>query len=187
MPASLLFAAVFAATVAAEGGGRLDLSANDRGNWTSGQVGVGKLKGSKFGISAMSYPTLDIFNLTLDDAQAIYWHDYWTPIHGDELPPALALLAFDAAVNSGVGNAIHWLQSALVVKIDGKIGDITLAAARDMAAAGRLDEVCAEFMAQRLAQISRAPIWQQDALGLSRRFLSRAFLAATFTVEGAGQ
>jgi lysozyme family protein len=48
----------------------------DRGNWTSGKIGVGYLKGTKFGVSAMSYPKLDIRNLTLDEAAAIYRRDF---------------------------------------------------------------------------------------------------------------
>ena len=35
----------------------------DRGNWTTGVIGRGQLKGTKFGISAMTYPHLDIINL----------------------------------------------------------------------------------------------------------------------------
>ncbi len=32
----------------------------DRGNWTSGKVGEGLFKGTKYGISAMTYPNMDI-------------------------------------------------------------------------------------------------------------------------------
>lgn len=82
---------------------------NDRGNWTGGQVGVGVLKGTKYGITAMSYPKLDIENLTLDQARKIYKENYWDAIEGDSLPPALALVAFDTAINSGVGRAKEFL------------------------------------------------------------------------------
>lgn len=82
---------------------------NDRGNWTSGKIGVGVNKGTKYGITAMTYPTLDIKNLTLDEARAIYKRDYWDKMNGDKLEPALALVAFDTAINSGVGKAIELL------------------------------------------------------------------------------
>src|SRR5690554_991684 len=49
----------------------------DRGNWTTGRVGVGELKGTKFGISAMTYPHLDIKSLTLEQAKDIYLRDFW--------------------------------------------------------------------------------------------------------------
>jgi lysozyme family protein len=83
---------------------------NDHGNWTGGKVGVGVLKGTKYGISAASYPTRDIKNLTLDDARKIYKENYWDRINGDALEPALALVAFDFAVNSGVSRAIDLLN-----------------------------------------------------------------------------
>jgi lysozyme family protein len=81
----------------------------DRGNWTSGKVGEGELKGTKYGISAMSYPHLDIKALTLVDAAAIYKRDYWDTLQADALPPATALVAFDICVNSGVGTARRFL------------------------------------------------------------------------------
>ena len=62
-----LFLAAFNVTFAAEGE-TLDRTPSDRGNWTSGVIGVGTLVGSKFGISAATYPTLDIPNLTRDGA-----------------------------------------------------------------------------------------------------------------------
>ena len=62
---------------------------NDRGNWTSGVIGEGELKGTKYGISAMSYPNLDIENLTLKQAQSIYFEDFWTGNGIDLLPKAM--------------------------------------------------------------------------------------------------
>lgn len=84
---------------------------------------------TKFGISQRAYPRVDIKNLTLDGARAIYLADYWRPIRGDELPISLALLVFDSAVNNGVGQAIRWLQRAADVPIDGVLGPRTIAAA----------------------------------------------------------
>ena len=49
----------------------------DKGNWTSGKIGVGVLMGTKFGISAARYPFLDIKNLTLAEAKDIYFDDFW--------------------------------------------------------------------------------------------------------------
>lgn len=92
--------------------GGLSLDKNDRGNWTGGQKGVGELRGTKYGISAMSYPNLDIASLTVDDAVAIYRRDYWDAIGADSLPPALAVVAFDTAVNSGVGAARRLLNQS---------------------------------------------------------------------------
>jgi len=85
---------------------------------------------TKYGISKRSYPNVDIANLTLEQARAIYKRDYWDRLRGDELPYPLAEFLFDFAVNSGVGAATKALQRALGVLPDGVIGPVTLAAAR---------------------------------------------------------
>ena len=100
----------------------------DRGNWTSGRIGVGQLKGTKYGISAMAYPHLDIKNLTLDQSKAIYKKDYWDKVRADELPSGLDYLAFDMAVNHGTKQSIMFIQEALRVSADGRLGPITLGA-----------------------------------------------------------
>ena len=60
---------------------------------------------TKFGISKKSYPDINIENLTEDQAAAIYYRDYWTPMMCDKYEPRLALALFDTAVNNGVGTA----------------------------------------------------------------------------------
>ena len=77
----------------------------DRGNWTTGVIGKGELKGTKYGISAMSYPHLDIKNLTRAEAAAIYRRDYWDQAGCHTLPAGPDLPIFDVLVNSGPGRA----------------------------------------------------------------------------------
>ncbi len=160
-----IFTAAFAVVVGEEGGFGADPA--DPGNWTGGAVGAGTLGGTKYGISAAAFPSLDIAGLTLADAQAIYRRDYWNRIQGDALPPPLALLTFDAAVNNGVGMAARWLQEAAGVTADGDIGPVTLAAvtnsARDPAA------LCAEFLALRMVFMAALPSWSSFGLGWARR------------------
>lgn len=103
------FEKALAFTKLAEGG--LSMHYNDRGNWTSGIVGEGELKGTNFGISAMAYPNLDIENLTQEDAKAIYKRDFWDKIDGDNIPYPLSTAVFDFAVNSGIGRARSFLQN----------------------------------------------------------------------------
>ena len=98
----------------------------DAGNWTSGKVGVGVNKGTKYGIASNSYPDLDIKNLTLDHAKLIYKRDYWNKVKGDELPISLAFHVFDMAVNSGVVRGIKLLQRTVGTIEDGIIGPKTL-------------------------------------------------------------
>ena len=81
-----------------------------------------------FGISKRSYPDLDIKSLTIDQAEAIYYDDYWKPCRCDEMPAALACLVFDTAVNMGATPAKRLLQMTLGVTADGVIGPKTLAA-----------------------------------------------------------
>lgn len=140
----------------------------DRGNWTHGKVGEGELKGTKFGISAWAYPALDIKNLTLDDARAIYHRDYWGRILGDHLPYALALATFDAAVNCGQLVGAGFLQAGLRVRVDGAIGPITLAAANK----ADIRAVLIEMMAQRAEYNRRAPTVAIHGLGWSRRLFA---------------
>src|SRR5215471_2909318 len=102
--------------------------ARDPGNWTAGKRGEGQLKGTKYGISAASYPTLDIKNLTLDQAREICERDYWAKAGCPDLPPRLAFAVFDAAVNNGVGRAVRWLQAAVRADQDGAYGPATKAA-----------------------------------------------------------
>lgn len=108
----------FARLINSEGG--FSNNPADDGNWTGGKQGLGELKGTKYGIAASSYPYLDIENLTLDDAKAIYKRDFWD-ILGDA-DGAIKYQLFDAAVNHGRGNAIRFLQRAAGVADDGDWG-----------------------------------------------------------------
>lgn len=84
----------------------------DPGNWTGGKEGVGELKGTKWGISAASYPTLNIEALTREEAEQIYYNDYWIPLI-KRVPAAswhVRVLAMSAAVNMGVGAAVELLE-----------------------------------------------------------------------------
>ncbi len=156
----------------AEGG--LTTDPADPGNWTGGARGRGVCRGTQWGISAAAYPTLDIVRLTLADAQTLYRRDYWDRVHGDELPPAVALLVFDAAVNNGVGRAVRWLQAAAGVAADGVLGAATLAAVHAMPALALL----VEFQAQRMVFMAGLPTWRSFGLGWARRLCRLAFDAA---------
>ena len=118
----------FENVIGVEGGYTQD--PEDTGNWTGGRKGVGKLNGTKYGVSAASYPSLDIKSITLDDAKAIYYRDYWQVINGDAFPFSISNALFDCAVNSGCSSATKLLQRSLGVVSDGKIGKQTIAAAQ---------------------------------------------------------
>lgn len=122
------FDEAFKLTIGHEGGYTTHQS--DPGNWTGGKVGVGTLKGTKYGIAANSYPNEDIKNLTLDRAKQIYKRDYWDKAKCDQLPDVLRFHVFDVSVNSGVSRGIKTLQQALGVNADGLIGPQTIGAAK---------------------------------------------------------
>lgn len=67
---------------------------------------------TRWGINASANPDLDIRNLSRAGAVARYRRDYWNAIQGDTLPPALGLVAFDAAVNQGPENARRWIAES---------------------------------------------------------------------------
>jgi lysozyme family protein len=118
-----------------EGGFQND--SDDTGNWVRLENGKSILKGTKFGISAASYPDLDIKNLTIDEAAAIYNRDYWTPLRLYSLnSQTIATEILDTAVNCGVGTAARIWQQAINISnypkrdivVDGRIGPVTIEA-----------------------------------------------------------
>ena len=120
---------------------------------------------TNFGISKRAYPQVDIKNLTRDAAKQIYKTDYWDRAQCDKLPPTLAYLLFDCAVNSGIGQAVRFLQRAVGVADDCQIGPLTLAAVQ------RIDQesLCAKFLGQRLDFMTRLSTWDVFGKGWARR------------------
>ncbi|MDK8874421.1 glycosyl hydrolase 108 family protein [Paracoccus sp. SSJ] len=81
------------------------------------------------------------------EVRAIYRQNYWNPVRGDDLPLGLDLVAFDGAVNSGVSRGAKWLQTAVGVTVDGKIGPQTLAAAKAAHPEAVIDRACSARLA----------------------------------------
>jgi lysozyme family protein len=172
---SIVFEAAFAFVVNVEGGFSDD--PRDRGNWTGGKVGVGELRGTKYGISAAAFPMLNIKNITLDQAKSLYSAHYWSPIQGDALPIAVAMVSFDCAVNQGVHLAVITLQQAVGADPDGWIGAETIGSANTRPAKDTVLEICAR-RAVAYAQGDMAT----DGLGWMRRLFR---VAATADTAGA--
>lgn len=153
----------FTSLIGNEGGFTIDR--RDKGNWTGGAVGAGQLKGTKFGISASSYPSVDIANLTLDQAKVIYRRDFWTKAGCDRVDPVLAFDLFDAAVNSGIGHAVAFLQRAAGVPQDGRFGPVTAAAV----AVGDPYRMLARFDGARLDYLNDCATWPTYGKGWVQR------------------
>ena len=102
---------------------------HDSGNWTSGVVGEGEQKGTKYGISTASYPHLDIKNLTINDSKQIYKRDFLASPETNYGKNRVAFKVMDMSVHMGAGNATAVVQKALndlhgtdLLDIDGKMG-----------------------------------------------------------------
>lgn len=81
---------------------------------------------TKMGISNSAHPELNIKTLTWDQAKAVYLQDYWIRGSCDKLPREVAIAHFDACVNSGISQASKFLQRAVSVNPDGRIGPVTI-------------------------------------------------------------
>ncbi|MDY0212571.1 MAG: glycosyl hydrolase 108 family protein [Desulfuromonadaceae bacterium] len=73
---------------------------------------------TRYGISKRSYPHVDIAALTITQARAIYYRDYYKSPHIDRIvtyadAPQLAAKVFDLGVNTGHRRAIQMLQRAI--------------------------------------------------------------------------
>lgn len=154
--------------------GKFQANPKDRGNWTTGTVGQGQLKGTQFGISAMSYPDLDIENLTLAQAKDIYYRDFWLRVSGDVLHAAICYQLFDAAINHGPGNAIRMLQRAVGVADDGGMGPVTHAAVHKQS----VDDALKRFLAERLEFFAKIRTFDAFGRGWTRRVAHNLRFAA---------
>jgi lysozyme family protein len=159
----MTFDEAFKIMVGHEGGFQDD--PRDRGNWTTGVVGHGKNIGTKYGISGMSYPAEDIKGMTLDRARAIYLRDFWQAAGCDYVPPKARFSLFDTAVNSGVRQAIKFLQRAVGAQDDGVIGPKTLMLLEATPPAVFI----ARYNGHRLQFMSALPNWPAFGRGWANR------------------
>ena len=120
---------------------------------------------TKYGISKTAYPNIDIKNLTLEQARAIYHRDYWLRCKCEFLPDALSVAVFDYAVNSGVKRAVKDLQRCLGVPVDGIIGNQTIGAANRIPQR----EVLSEYLDKRLNYLMSLKSWARYGNGWGNR------------------
>ncbi len=79
----------------------------------------------------------DVRDLTEAEAKQIFFARYWTPLHCDEMSVSLALMTYNAGVNSGPSRGGKLLQQALNehgqdLAVDGAVGAKTIAAANSV-------------------------------------------------------
>jgi len=144
----------------------------DPGNWTGGAIGVGKLKGTKFGVSAASFPDVDIRNLTREQAKKIYRRKFWEAVK--DVSNAVRYQMLDAGVHHGTHRAIKLLQEAVGAKADGAWGPISAS----HAAATDNNDILLRFLAHRLIFMSDLRIWITYGRGWARRIGTNLLYAA---------
>jgi hypothetical protein len=106
---------------------------------------------------------------TLADAKTIYRRDFWDRAQCDKLHPDLAFDLFDGAVNSGIGQAIRWLQRAVGVADDGVVGPLTLASINRE---NDTSAIRARYNGHRLDFMTRLSTWDVFGKGWARRIAS---------------
>lgn len=133
---------------------------NDPGGETN--WGITKAVAREFGYTG------SMRDLPRDTAKRIYRVKYWDTVKADEMPDAVRYPLFDAAVNSGVGQAARWLQRALGVADDGKIGAITIAKAKQSDGVA----VASAMIGCRLQFMTNLSTWSSFGKGWARRIAS---------------
>ena len=117
-------------------------------------------------------PKRPVSQLADDELGLIYRGRFWDTVRGDDLPPGVDYVVFDGSVNSGPAQSAKWLQRAVGVTADGKVGPATLAAARAATASAVIDTI----LEQRLAFLKKikhrdtgALLWTTFGKGWQRR------------------
>jgi lysozyme family protein len=110
-------------------------------------------------------PKHDVWTIRQSEIEAIYRMNYWNTVRADELPAGVDYAVFDFAVNSGVNRAARYLQRAVGVADDGKIGPMTLAAVKAKPAC----ETIAAISAARLNFLGQLPTFARFGRGWTAR------------------
>lgn len=103
--------------------------------------------------------------LPVNTAKAIYRDLYWDAVRADEMPAAIRYPLFDAAVNSGVRQAVKWLQSAVDASADGAIGPQTMRLVNE----ANPDKVVRKMVGERLRFMAGLSTWPAFSRGWTRR------------------
>ena len=160
MSYSAAFESAFERTLALEGGYSDD--PNDPGGET------------RWGISKRAYPGEDIKRLTVEQAKAIYWRDYWNRLRCGDMRGDVAAELFDTAVNMGTGVAAFLAQEACnylgeSLRVDGTIGPVTIAALARQASPDLLKVLNGLQLCRYVALVTQNPSHQRYARGWLKR------------------
>ena len=124
----------------------------------------------------------DLKALTEAQAGVVYRRQYWNKVMGAELPNGIDYAVFDFAVNSGPARAAKFLQKAVGVARDGKIGPATLRACRAVDAMMLIDRLCSD----RIAWLRTLDDWPRFGKGWAARVEGVRRLAKQMAAEYPG-
>lgn len=96
-------------------------------------------------------------------AKAIAKKVYWDPYYCDQFDPRVGFQVFDTAYNGG--HPASWLQTAVGLEVDGRIGPETIAAVN---AADPL-KIVMRFLAYRLQYMTVLNVWPTFSHGWANR------------------
>ena len=84
-------------------------------------------------------------NLTKEQASEIFKQNFWVKAKCEELLEPIGFILYDTVVNTGIAQGVKFLQRALGIEADGKIGKNTIAKANDC----NVKSVVESFLTQR--------------------------------------
>jgi lysozyme family protein len=113
----------------------------------------------------INQPRQDVRSISHFEVRTIYKQQYWDAVQADHLPHGVAYCVFDAAANSGPGQAARWLQRSVGAGVDGVVGNETIAAARRADRSHTINAYCD----MRLAFMKRLKHWGAFKNGWTRR------------------
>jgi lysozyme family protein len=108
-------------------GGKANVK-NDKGGATN--MGVTQATYNEY-LAKKKLPRREVFTMTRKEAVEIYT-DFWKQAKCNELPPIIAVVHFDTAINFGPTGAAKLLQRLARVPVDGIIGPQTIAKVKAM-------------------------------------------------------
>ncbi len=131
---------------------------------------------TKFGIAQRWHPSVNVRELTREEAIEIYWARYWLGRGYDQLPEPVAVKVFDLAINLGEQTVIVCLQRALRacgirVKIDGFVGPETAEAAHRADPAALMASLRSEAAGEYRLRVAR----ESDQEAFQGGWLKRAY------------
>lgn len=113
-------------------------------------------------------PKQSVKMITNQEVWDIYKSQYWDPISGDLLPAGLDYALYDFSVNSGSSRAVRFLQELLHVKVDGALGNATLAAIQGH---NNIESLIEELCTKRWEWMKTLTTFKTFGVGWTRRVM----------------